>query len=82
MEDPNRRKMLLRLRDLEGWAQFILEALHANPTGESSEREALEQTVEDQRLRRLRVLSWSLWDNLHRVNLELEHTRTVEDAMA
>jgi hypothetical protein len=38
--------VLERMQELEGWAEYIVEALHLNQKDEPVKREMLEQTLE------------------------------------
>jgi hypothetical protein len=74
MEEEDRSPVLERLRELEGWAEYITEALHLNQKYEPVKREMLERTLGEQALRQIRELSWSLRDKLHLVTTQLELT--------
>jgi hypothetical protein len=81
MNRDDRQVVLERLQDLEGWADFILQSLTVRPAKDATKQELLDRTLEKQDLKRLRELSWSLWDHLHRITIELQHAHTLEDAM-
>jgi hypothetical protein len=66
-----------RLRELEGWAEYITEALHLDQRNEPVKREMLKRTLGEQTLREIRELSWLLRDKLHLVNTQLELSRPV-----
>ena len=62
VQEPHRLRATERLGQLEGWADFVCEALHA-PLG---------APVEERTLRELRELSWALRDKLHVLRTRLE----------
>ncbi|HEV3025925.1 MAG TPA: hypothetical protein VG457_00045, partial [Planctomycetota bacterium] len=70
-----------RLRELEGWAEYIIEALHLNQRAEPVKREMLERMLDRQALRQIRELSWSLREKLHLVTTQLELSRPAEKSM-
>ena len=72
MENPDRAAVLERLRELEGWADYIFEALLRGPTWEPVRAEMMERVVDPGALKRLRELSWSLKDKLHVLATEVE----------
>lgn len=72
MEAMSRHPVLERLQELEGWAEYITEALHLDQTGEAVKREMLEQTLEERSLREVRELSWRLRDKLHLLSTQVE----------
>jgi len=82
MEQDVRLLVLERLRELEGWSEYIIEALHLNQKYEPVNREMLERTVEERALREIRELSWALRDKLHVVNLQLELSRPTQKSSA
>jgi hypothetical protein len=73
MVASERIPVLERLHELEGWAEYISEALHANQPLEPTTKAMIERVVEAQVLRQLRELSWTLRDKLHVLNVQLEH---------
>jgi hypothetical protein len=75
--EQDRIPVLDRLRELEGWAEYITEALHLDQRNEPVKREMLKRTLGEQTLREIRELSWSLRDKLHLVNTQLELSRPV-----
>jgi hypothetical protein len=75
MEQKEILPVLERLRELEGWAEYITEALHLDQRSEPVKREMLERTLGEQALRQIRELSWSLRDKLHLVTTQLELSR-------
>jgi hypothetical protein len=82
MEQEDRIPVLERLRELEGWAEYITEALHLDPRSEPVKREMLERTLGEQALRQIRELSWSLRDKLHLVTTQLELSGPAEKSIA
>src|SRR6476646_667322 len=72
MENSDRALVLERLRELEGWAEYITEALHLNQRLEPVKREMLERALDPQALKQLREMSWSLRDKLHMIGTEVE----------
>jgi hypothetical protein len=81
MEQQEYAQVFERLRELEGWALYITEALHLNQQNEAVKREMLERTLGEQALRQIRELSWSLRDKLHLVTTQLELSHPVEKSM-
>lgn len=81
MEEKDRTPVLERLRELEGWSEYIAEALHINQRNEPVKREMLERTLGEEALKQIRELSWSLRDQLHVVTTQLELTRPEGRAM-
>ena len=67
MENTDRERVLQRLHDLEGWAEYIVEALHQD--------QRLEPVVDMQALKQLREMSWSLRDKLHLIATQVELSR-------
>jgi hypothetical protein len=67
---------------LEGWAECIFEALHVDRGSEPVKTEMLERTLDEQALRQIRELSWSLRDKLHLVTTQLELSRAAEKSIA
>ena len=74
MDLDDRILVLERLKELEGWSEYITEALHLNRKSEPVKREMLERAVADRELRQIRELSWALRDKLHVITTELEHS--------
>ncbi|HVR87852.1 MAG TPA: hypothetical protein VMU54_26275 [Planctomycetota bacterium] len=72
MKHEDRLPVLERLRELEGWALYITEALHFDQRSEPVKRAMLERALDEQALRQIRELSWSLRDELHLVTTQLE----------
>jgi len=81
MNRGDQQAVLAQLQDLEEWADFILQSLTVHPAKKRANQELLERTLEKQNLKRLRELSWSLWDHLHRITIELQHSHALEDAV-
>jgi hypothetical protein len=75
MIDTERPMVLERLRDLEGWAVYIVEALTMNQRQEPVTVGMLERGVDPRALKEIRELSWSLYAKLHVLNTELELSR-------
>ena len=75
MENTNRSLVLERLHELEGWAEYIVEALHLDQRLEPVKREMLERVVEMQALKQLREMSWCLRDKLHIIATQVEFSR-------
>lgn len=82
MKEADRISVLERLRDLEGWADYIMCALHLDQGSEPVKREMLERTLSEQTLRQIRELSWLLRDKLHLITTELELSRPAENSIA
>ena len=82
MEQEEHTQVFERLQELEGWAQYITEALHLDQRSEPVKREMLERTLGEQALRQIRELSWWLRDKLHLVTTQLELSRPIEKTMA
>lgn len=82
MEQVDRTAVLERLRELEGWAEYITEALHLNQANEPVKRGMLEQALPKEKLREIRELSWMLRDKLHVANSQLEFSRSPETSTA
>jgi hypothetical protein len=78
----DRQKVLARLQDLEGWAEYVFEALHLDQESEPMRQGMLERTVEHEALRQLREVTWSLRDQLHRITTELELSHSVQESIA
>ena len=81
MKDMPRDLVLERLQELEGWAEYITEALHLDQKSELVKPEMLERTVEGRSLREIRELSWRLRDRLHLLTTQLELSRPAEMPM-
>jgi hypothetical protein len=75
MTEDERRVVLERLRELEGWSAYIFEAVTLNQRQEPATMAMLERTVGMRTLKQLREMSWSLRDKLHVVGTELELSR-------
>jgi hypothetical protein len=82
MDAADHTQVLERLLELEGWAEYIFEALHLDQDMEPATREMIESVVEKQALRQLRELSWSLRDKLHLITTTLELTRAEQPVTA
>jgi len=67
--------VLERMKELEGWAEYIVEALHLDQRNEPVRRDMLRRALQERDLRAIRELSWSLRDKLHTVNTQLEFSR-------
>jgi hypothetical protein len=81
MRGEDFQKVFERIQELEGWAEYIVEALHLNQASEPVKREMLERAVNREALKKAREVSWSLRDLLHRMSTELEYSRPTEEAM-
>ena len=75
MNATDRSPVLERLHELEGWAEYITEALHLDRPSEPTTGAMIERVVDAQALKQLRELSWTLRDKLHLLTVRLEHTR-------
>jgi len=75
MTELERTLVLERLQELEGWSSYIVEALTMNQKREPATVEMLARAVDPRDLRELREISWSLFSGLHRINVQLEHSR-------
>ena len=75
MENRDRSLVLQRLHELEGWAEYIVEALNLDQRLEPVKREMLERVVEMPALKQLREMSWSLRDKLHLIATLVELSR-------
>jgi hypothetical protein len=82
MEQKEHTQVFETLQELEGWAQYITEALHIDQRSEPVKCEMLERTLGEQALRQIRELSWSLRDQLHLVTTQLELSHPAEKSMA
>lgn len=72
MESRDGARVLEKLRELEGWTEYILEALVINRISEPVKGEMLKLAIGDPALRQLREMSWSLRDKLHVVATQIE----------
>ena len=81
MNDEEFQRVIERIQELEGWAEYIVEALHLDQASEPVKREMLERTVEREALRCAREGAWSLRDHLHRISTALEYSRPAEEAL-
>lgn len=75
MDAANRALVLERLQELEGWAEYIIEALHLDRRNEPVKKAMLERVVDLEALRQIRELSWALRDKLHVVTTQVEFSR-------
>lgn len=75
MMENERILVLESLRELEGWSDYILEALTLDRKEERTNIRMLEQSIGERELREIRELSWSLFDKFHLINTKLELTR-------
>ena len=75
METTDRERVLQKLHELEGWAEYIVEALNLDQRLEPVKREMLERVVEMQALKQLREMSWSLRDKVHLIATQIELSR-------
>jgi hypothetical protein len=82
MDAGDRQKVLERLYDLEGWAQYVLEALHVHQSSATVTPEMIQDALESQTLRELREQSWTLWKLLHRVTTGMELSRPAKEAVS
>jgi hypothetical protein len=82
MDAGDRQKVLERLYDLEGWAQYVLEALHENQSSGAATPEMFQHVLEPRTFRELREQSWSLWKLFHRVTTEMELSRPANKAVS
>ena len=83
MDADVRTVVLEKLEELEGWAEYIVEALHLDQTTEPVTRTMIEGLVDRTTLRQLRELSWSLRDKLHVTvtQVELSHRAPIPEAI-
>jgi len=72
MQKSDRTVVLARLRELEGWAEYVLLALTRNQDVEPTTMEMLVQELGREALRELRESSWTLFAKLHRMTTLLE----------
>lgn len=70
-----------RLLELEGWAEYIFEALHLDQRNEPTRIEMLKEIIDPLTLRQLREISWSMRDKLHVVTTQLELSRPAVKTM-
>jgi len=82
MENQDHASVLERLRELEGWAEYITEALHRNQRLEPVTREMLELVLDVQTLKQLREMSWSLRDRLHLIATQVEFSHPAASVAA
>jgi hypothetical protein len=75
MGQEHHGQVLERLLELEGWADYIMEALHRDRKSEPVKMEMLQQILGEQALRQIRELSWSLRERLHLVTTQLDLSR-------
>ena len=75
MREQERAVVLERLREMEGWASYIVEVLLRNQQSEAMTIEMLKRSVSSELLREVRETSWSLYAKLHRINVQLEYAR-------
>jgi hypothetical protein len=68
-------QVLERLLELEGWADYILEALHHDTGSEPVEKDMLKKILGEGALRQIREVSWSLRDRLHVATTQLALSR-------
>ena len=61
-----------RLRELRGWADFIVESLTMDQPYETGKRELLGSALDPRSLQDLRETAWSLRERLDRVATQLE----------
>ena len=66
MENTDRSLALQRLHELEGWAEYIVEALHLDLR--------LGRELDMKTLKQVREMSWSLRDSLHIIATQVEHS--------
>ena len=62
-----------RLRELRGWAAFIIESLSMDQPYETGKRELLKVALGPDALRELRETAWSLREQLDRAAVQLEY---------
>jgi len=72
MSNPETALVLETIRDLEGWAEYILATVTLKRGSEPASVDLLERTLGRDELRRIRELSWPLFDQLHRIRTVLE----------
>ncbi|HVR87550.1 MAG TPA: hypothetical protein VMU54_24705 [Planctomycetota bacterium] len=82
MDAGDRQKVLERLYDLEGWTQYVLEALHMHQTSETVTPKMIQHALEPQTFRELREQSWSLWKLFHRVTTEMELSLPAKEVLS
>ena len=61
-----------RLRELRGWAGFIIESLTMDQPYETGKRELLGMLLGPSALKELRETAWSLRERLDRATVQLE----------
>jgi hypothetical protein len=81
MDAANRALVFERLQELEGWAEYIIDALHLDRRHEPVKKAMLEQMVELEALRKIRELSWELRDKLHIVTTQIEFSGAEREAV-
>lgn len=74
MNTEERAQVISKLEELEGWAEYIVEALHVDHNYEPVKCHMLKGMLEKDGLRQVRELSWSLRDRLHVLTTELQYT--------
>jgi hypothetical protein len=72
MTNQDRAVVLETIRDLEGWSGYIIEVLTQKCSPEPATVDLLERTLGREELRRIREVSWPLFDQLHRIRTVLE----------
>jgi len=82
MDAGDRQKVLERLYELEGWAQYVLEALHVDQSAETVTPEMVKHALEPHTFRELREQSWSLWKLFHRITTEIELSLPTKEAVS
>ncbi len=82
MTEQERTVVLERLREMEGWASYIVEALMRNRKSEAMTNDMLKRSVPPELLREIREASWALYAKLHRINVQLEHARGEPEAVS
>ena len=66
--------LVRRLRELRGWAGFIIESLTMDQPYETGKRELLRRLLGPNELKDLREMAWSLRERLDRAALQLEYS--------
>ena len=67
-----------RLRELRGWAAFIIESLTMDQPYETGKRELLKVALGPDALKELRETAWSLRERLDRATVKLEYSPPAE----
>jgi hypothetical protein len=75
------QSVLERIQELEGWAEYIVDALHLDQKNEPVRCEMLVRLLGERDLRAIRELSWLLRDKLHVVTTQLEFSRPLPKAV-